>query len=115
MAISSLCAVHCVGTTLLVSVAGISVGLLGERLELWFVGGSALVAILAIRHGYIRHRALVPVGVALAGGSLVLLARFVEVPVPFGETMLSVLGAGLLVAAHVANLHALRAGEACCE
>lgn len=104
--LSGACAVHCVSTPAIVSLAPAAASVLGGFHPVLLVA-SALVAVWSFGSGVRRHRRwhvvlLAALGLTLLGSSAFL---FEESP---AETALSLAGAGLMVGAHARNRSLLR-------
>lgn len=105
--LAGLCALHCLATLVLISALGIGGHfLLNEnihRIGLLLAFG---VAAAAIGWGLLRHRRMLPFGVAMAG--LALMAGALIVPHGTNEFMLTLAGVVLVSAAHLLNIRAAR-------
>lgn len=103
IAISGLCAVHCVATVVLVSGLGLSGGLLASP-EIHRVGLMLAVIIAAFTIGWnaLQHRAFASLGIALVGLSFMASGLFV----PHGpmEAVMTVIGVALVSTGHILNL-----------
>lgn len=104
---SMVCAIHCFLGVIVATSAGAWRLFGDERLELPLVIVALLFAGTSIGFGFRRHRRRTPPALLALGVALILLARTIDV----GETLLSITGAFVLIAAHVANL---RASRQCC-
>ena len=111
---STLCAVHCVGTALLVGVSGVGALFADERVEVAFCVCAVSVALGALVRGWRRHRSWMPGSVGSSGIVLLLTARCARLESSV-EVALSVAGGALLTAAHVLNIRKIRQAGACCE
>jgi hypothetical protein len=111
---STLCAVHCVGTALLVGVSGVGALFADERVEVAFCVCAVSVALGALVRGWRRHRSWTPGSVGSSGIVLLLTARCARLESSV-EVALSVAGGALLTAAHVLNIRKIRQAGACCE
>jgi hypothetical protein len=105
--LSAVCAVHCVATPVVLALLPSAASVLGGAHPVLFalVLGVALWAFLP---GYrCHHRLAIP---ALAAGGLAFLglAAFLFHELPWLDTGLSLVGAGLMMAAHWMNRSALR-------
>lgn len=109
--LSALCAVHCVATPVLVTVAPAAGSVLGGAhpvlLVLVFV-----VALWAFVPGYRCHRNPAVVALAVAGLAFLSLAALVFEDNVIAETGLSLVGAGFMMFAHYKNRVLLRAAHA---
>lgn len=112
---SSLCAVHCIATALLVGVSGISSLFADERVEVAFCVCAVSVALFALVRGWRRHRSRMPGCVGSCGIVLLLTARCAPLGSSMAEATLSVAGGALLTTAHVLNIRRLRRAGSCCE
>ena len=103
MALSGLCAVHCVLGIVMVAGLGLGGGFLMDP-AIHHVGLilATLVAALAIGFGAIRHRRMGPILLATVGlicmGAALLVGHGVE------EAVLTVIGVGLVALGHIRNL-----------
>jgi len=111
---STLCAVHCVATALLVGVSGVGALFADERVEVAFCVCAVSVALGALVRGWRRHRSWMPGSVGSFGIVLLLTARCARLEGSV-EVALSVAGGALLTAAHVLNIRKIRQAGACCE
>ncbi len=109
---SSVCAVHCVAGAVLAGTSAVGMLFTDERVELAFTSVAVLVAATALSLGSRRHRRAAPLLLGLAGFVVIAIARLGRTG---AEVPLSVTGTGLLVAAHVVNIRALRRHRACCD
>jgi hypothetical protein len=109
---STLCAIHCAGSALLVGASALVGFLRDERTELGFVGASLAVAGSSLLPGFFRHRARAPLALFGPAAALLAAARLLEWE-GFVESALSLSGAAILVGAHVANLRACRRASRC--
>ncbi len=105
--LAGLCALHCLATLVLISALGIGGHFLLDenihRIGLLLAFG---VAAAAIGWGLLRHRRMLPFGVAMAG--LALMAGALIVPHGTNEFMLTLAGVVLVSAAHLLNIRAAR-------
>ena len=111
---STLCAVHCLGTSALIGVSGVATLFEDARIEVGFTIAAMVIAAAALVRGSRRHGAWAPGAVGVAGALSLSMARFGPFEGALLETTLSVAGGALLAAAHVMNIRALRRVHACC-
>lgn len=104
VATSTLCAVHCAATALLMGALGaIGAGAFGGAwLEGVFLTASVSLGVLSLGHALRRHRSWRPVLWFLAGLVLLLVVRPL-MNVPLAEVAVVVAGAGCVVRAHWKN------------
>ena len=107
---STLCALHCLAGAILAGASGAVQLFNDERLELVFAVVAVVVAVFALTSGFKKHGRKAVVLLGLLGVGALAASRFDEWAIVGVEVLLSVLGAALLVTAHVLNLRALRAG-----
>lgn len=111
IALSALCAVHCVLSVLLVSVIGFGAGwgaqwLLDPDIHRFGLLIATLVAAVAIGWGAVRHRMALPFVVAMMG--LTFMGGALAVPHGIKEAVLTIIGVSLVALGHVLNLRHLR-------
>jgi hypothetical protein len=107
IAASSLCAVHCIGTAVVLALAPtVSLGFAAdERLEWAAFGFAILVGVGALVPAFrSMHRKLSPILLFVMGCVVVLLARLMAPEEGPWELVGAVLGAALMVSGHVTNL-----------
>lgn len=108
---SLLCAIHCAGLPLMLSLAPLAGLHFREdaRLEYTLIGISLIVAILAVVQGYRRHHQQT-VGWIVLGGFMLLLAGHSPLPAwaERMEVVFTVLGAATVAVAHVVNRKLVR-------
>jgi len=103
IALSALCAVHCVLGLLVVSVLGLGGGLmLSPSIHQIGLVLAIVVAVLTLGLGILRHGRLGPIAIASAG--ICLMALAVVVGHGSSEALLTILGVALLAFAHMRNL-----------
>ena len=102
---SAVCAVHCLVTPfiiLLFPLAGLAF-LESERLEIGFLALSFLLAVSSLLMSYLRrHRNSRPMLIAAIGIALFITGKMVSTETE--ETILSLVGGGLLIVAHYLNI-----------
>ena len=103
IALSGLCAVHCVATVVLVSWLGLGGTFLASP-EIHRIGLTLAVAIASVTIGWsaLQHRAVVPLGIAVVG--LTFMASGLVVPHGPLEALLTVIGVALVSTGHILNL-----------
>ena len=103
IALSALCAVHCVLSIVLVSALGLSGGFLADP-DLHRIGLvlATLIAGVAIGWGALRHRMAAPFVIAMTGLSF--MGGALAVPHGFEEAVLTIIGVALVSLGHVLNL-----------
>ena len=101
--LSALCAVHCVAVLVLVAVLGIGGGVLLNP-EIHHVGLALamVIALIAIGGGALRHRKATPFALAMVG--LGFMGGALAVPHGVEESILTIIGVGLVIGAHILNL-----------
>tara|TARA_B100000678_G_scaffold187992_1_gene157216 strand:- start:281 stop:688 length:408 start_codon:yes stop_codon:yes gene_type:complete len=103
IALSALCAVHCVLTIVLISALGFAGGwLLSPELHRWGLVAATVIAGVAIGVGAIRHRRRMPFVVAMTG--LTFMGGALAAPHGIEEAVLTIIGVGLVSAGHILNL-----------
>ena len=105
IAVSAMCAVHCVGTVLLVS--GLGIGgqvFLSENFHRIALLIALLIAAAAIGWGALMHRRREPFMVALMG--LAFMGSALVSPHGTQEAVLTVIGVALVSFGHILNLRA---------
>jgi hypothetical protein len=112
---STLCAVHCALAAIVSSSAGLLHALLSAELEIALLVVAAGAAAWALARGVRHHGERAPIALGVAGAAAIGLGRLGLSP--GGEVSGSILGAALLVSAHVLNLratarHVARSGRA---
>lgn len=107
IALSALCAVHCVLSVVLVSVIGLGAeALLDPAIHRIGLLVATLVAAVAIGWGAVKHRMAAPFVVAMTGLSF--MGGALAVPHGVEEAVLTIIGVGLVSLGHVLNLRHLR-------
>lgn len=111
IALSALCAVHCLLSVLLVSVIGLGAGfgaawLLDPAIHRLGLLIATLVAAVAIGWGAVRHRMAAPFVVAMTGLSF--MGGALAVPHGVEEAVLTIIGVALVSLGHILNLRHLR-------
>ena len=103
IALSALCAVHCVLTIVLISALGFAGGwLLSSELHRRGLVAATVIAGVAIGVGAIRHRRRMPFVVAMTG--LTFMGGALAAPHGIEEAVLTIIGVGLVSAGHILNL-----------
>lgn len=111
IALSALCAVHCVLSVVLVSAVGLGAGfgaeaLLDPDIHRFGLLVATLIAAVAIGWGAVRHRMAAPFVVAMTG--LTFMGGALAVPHGVEEAVLTIVGVALVALGHVLNLRHLR-------
>lgn len=107
IALSALCAVHCLLSVVLVSVIGLGAeALLDPAIHRVGLLLATLIAAVAIGWGAVRHRMAVPFVVAMMGLSF--MGGALAVPHGVEEAVLTIIGVGLVSLGHILNLRHLR-------
>lgn len=107
IALSALCAVHCLLSVVLVSVIGLGAGaLLDPAIHRFGLLLATLIAAVAIGWGAVKHRMAAPFVVAMMG--LTFMGGALAVPHGVEEAVLTIIGVGLVSLGHVLNLRHLR-------
>ena len=106
MGLSGLCLVHCVATSVILTLLASAGGLLFHPLihEIG-LALAILLAAIALGRGWLRHRAPWPAVIGCCG--LALMALALTVPHGGGETVLTIIGVGLVALGHHLNRRAL--------
>jgi len=105
IAISALCALHCVATIAIVS--GVGVGgqfFLSEEFHRIALFAALLIAAIAIGWGALLHRRREPFLIAVTG--LALMGGALASPHGMQEAALTIIGVGLVSSGHFLNLRA---------
>ena len=107
IALSALCAVHCLLSVVLVSVIGLGAeALLDPAIHRIGLLLATLVAAVAIGWGAVKHRMAAPFVIAMTGLSF--MGGALAVPHGLEEAVLTVIGVALVSLGHVLNLRHLR-------
>ena len=107
LALSCLCAVHCVATVVAVAALGLGGSfLLNPAIHRVGLALAMLIAGVAIGLGAIRHRRRAPFVVAMMGLSF--MGGGLAVPHGAEEAVLTIIGVSLLALGHVLNVRGLR-------
>jgi len=107
LALSCLCAVHCVATVVAVAALGLGGSfLLNPAIHRVGLALAMLIAGVAIGLGAIRHRRRAPFVVAMMGLSF--MGGGLAVPHGTEEAVLTIIGVSLLALGHVLNVRGLR-------
>lgn len=105
--LAGLCALHCLATLVVISTLGLGGHFLLDdnihRVGLLLALG---LAAAAIGRGFVRHRQVLPFGVASAG--LALMAAALLIPHGANEFLLTLLGVACVSTGHLLNLRAAR-------
>lgn len=113
--LASLCFIHCVAGPILLSYAGFS-SLIGvsEKLEPLFLLGSGAMGIIAFVPAYRKRHGRRSCLVLFASGLFcLLLRRHIELPAFSTEPVVTAVGAGLIIGAHVLNLRCSKRCRCC--
>lgn len=106
IALSALCAVHCLLSIMLVSALGIGGEfLLSPDLHRYGLVVAVLIAAVAIGWGALRHRVAAPFVVAMMGLSF--MGGALAVPHGVQEAVLTIIGVALVSLGHILNLRHL--------
>lgn len=108
IALSALCAAHCVLSVVLVSIIGLGAAeaLLNPVIHRIGLLIATLVAAVAIGWGAMKHRMAAPFVVAMTG--LTFMGGALAVPHGVEEAVLTIIGVGLVSIGHILNLRHLR-------
>ncbi|RVQ67667.1 MerC domain-containing protein [Croceicoccus ponticola] len=103
IALSGMCAVHCVGSILLVGLLGLGgEWLLSPAIHQYGLALAVLIGALTIGAGVWRHGRIGPL--VLGGIGLALMVAALMGPHGLGEAMLTIAGVACVAAAHILNL-----------
>ncbi|NCP19578.1 MAG: MerC domain-containing protein [Erythrobacter sp.] len=103
IALSALCAVHCLLTILLIGSLGVaSSWLFAPDLHWWGLAAATIIAGVAIGIGAVRHRRRTPFIVAMTG--LTFMGGALAAPHGMEEAVLTIIGVALVSLGHVLNL-----------
>ena len=103
IALSALCAVHCLLTIVMISSLGLARGwLLAPELHTWGLAAATVIAGVAIGIGAIRHRRRMPFVVAMTG--LTFMGGALASPHGMQEAVLTIIGVVLVSLGHFLNL-----------
>ena len=106
IALSALCAVHCLLSVAAVSVIGLGAeALLDPAIHRFGLLIATLIAAVAIGWGAMRHRMAAPFVVAMMG--LTFMGGALAVPHGIKEAVLTIIGVGLVSLGHILNLRHL--------
>jgi hypothetical protein len=106
IALSALCAVHCLLSVLLVSVIGLGAeALLDPAIHRFGLLIATLTAAVAIGWGAVKHRMAAPFVVAMTG--LTFMGGALAVPHGVEEAVLTIIGVALVALGHILNLRHL--------
>jgi len=107
IALSALCAVHCLLSVVLVSVIGLGAeALLDPAIHRIGLLLATLIAAVAIGWGAVKHRMAAPFVVAMMGLSF--MGGALAVPHGMQEAVLTIIGVALVSLGHILNLRHLR-------
>lgn len=105
IALSGLCAVHCVASILLVGLLGLGgQWLLAPEIHEYGLGLAILVGAATIGVGVLRHGRMMPL--VVGGFGLLLMGLALVVPHGVSEASLTIAGVAFVAAAHIMNLRA---------
>ncbi len=105
--LAGLCALHCLATLVVISTLGLGGHfLLDENIHRIGLLLALVVGGVAIGWGLLRHRRMLPFGVAMAG--IALMAAALVIPHGTDEFLLTLAGVALVSAGHWLNLRAAR-------
>ena len=108
IALSALCAVHCVLTIVVISSLGLAGGwLLAPELHWWGLAAATIIAGVAIGIGAVRHKRRMPFVIAMTG--LTFMGGALAAPHGVEEAVLTILGVALVSLGHVLNLRSSHA------
>ena len=103
IALSALCAGHCVLTIVVISSLGLAGGwLLAPELHWWGLAAATIIAGVAIGIGAVRHKRRMPFVVAMTG--LTFMGGALAAPHGVEEAALTIIGVALVSLGHVLNL-----------
>lgn len=106
IALSALCAAHCLLSVVLVSVIGIGAeALLDPSIHRFGLLFATLIAAVAIGWGAVKHRMAAPFVVAMMGLSF--MGGALAVPHGIEEAVLTIIGVALVSLGHILNLRHL--------
>ena len=101
---SALCTVHCLGLPLLFALLPTIAARIdpGESFHLLMLAVAVPTSLFALLQGWRRHRASLPLGIGLAGLSLMAVGALAA-HTPLSEAIWTVSGSALLAGAHILN------------
>ncbi len=103
IALSALCAVHCLLTIVLISSLGLAGSwLFAPELHWWGLAAATIIAGTAIGIGAVRHRRRTPFVVAMTG--LTFMGGALAAPHGMQEAVLTIIGVALVSVGHFLNL-----------
>lgn len=106
IALSALCAVHCLFSVVLVSVIGLGAeALLNPAIHRFGLLVATLIAAVAIGWGAMKHRMAAPFVIAMTG--LTFMGGALAVPHGVEEAVLTIIGVALVSLGHILNLRHL--------
>jgi hypothetical protein len=105
--LAGLCALHCLATLVVISTLGLGGHfLLDENIHRIGLLLALVVGGVAIGWGLLRHRRMLPFGIAMAG--IALMAAALVIPHGTDEFLLTLAGVALVSVGHLLNLRAAR-------
>lgn len=105
--LAGLCALHCLATLVVISTLGLGGHfLLDDNIHRIGLLLALAVGAVAIGWGLLRHRRMLPFGVAMAG--IALMAAALVIPHGTDEFLLTLAGVALVSVGHLLNLRAAR-------
>ena len=111
IALSALCAVHCLLTIVVISALGLGGHwLLAPELHWWGLAAATIIAGVAIGIGAVRHRRRTPFVVAMTG--LTFMGGALAAPHGLEEAVLTIIGVALVSLGHILNLRHAPAAQA---
>ena len=117
ISLSLLCALHCLATPVLITLlpSAIALKLDNELFHLWMLIGVVPISLFALTLGCKEHRNLGvagagTIGIALMCGAIILGKDILG---PFGERVLTLIGAGFVTGSHIRNFIICRQSKVC--
>ena len=105
--LAGLCALHCLATLVVISTLGLGGHfLLDDNIHRIGLLLALVVGAVAIGWGLLRHRRILPFGVAMTG--ITLMAAALVIPHGTDEFLLTLAGVALVSVGHLLNLRAAR-------
>ncbi|MXP30979.1 MerC domain-containing protein [Parerythrobacter jejuensis] len=103
IALSGLCAIHCLASIVVVSALGLGgQWLLAPEIHRWGLALACVIAGVAIGWGALRHRRRTPFVVAMTG--LTFMGGALAAPHGIEEAVLTIIGVALVSLGHILNL-----------